>query len=51
MDGLNGIMLSEICQRRTNAVYITYVWNLKKYSKLVNVAKTTHRYREQISGY
>ena len=32
---------------------ITYMWNLKKYNKLVNKTKKkqTHRYREQTSGY
>ena len=32
---------------------ITYIWNLKKYNKLVNITKKkeTNRYREQTSGY
>ena len=31
---------------------IIYIWNLKKYNKLVNITKKqTHRYREQTSGY
>ena len=32
---------------------ITYMWNPKKYNKLVNITKMkqTHRYREQTSGY
>ena len=34
-------------------MYITHVWNLKKYNKLLNKTqkKQTHRYREQTSGY
>ena len=32
--------------------YITYMWNLNKYNKPVNIAKKqTYRYREQILGY
>ena len=32
---------------------ITYMWNLKKYNKLVKITKKkqSHRYREQTSGY
>ena len=32
---------------------ITYMWNLKKYNKLVNRTKKkqTYRYREQTNGY
>ena len=47
-----GIMLSEISQRQIPCD-ITYMWNLKKYNKLVNITKQqqTHRYREQTSGY
>ena len=47
---LEVIMLSEISQRKIND--ITYMWNLKKYNKLVNITKKkqTHRYREQTSG-
>ena len=49
---LDGIMLSEICQRRTNAVLYHLYMESKKYNKLVKVAKKlTHRCREQISGY
>jgi len=45
-------MLSEIYQRRTNAVLYHLYVKSKKYNKLVNVAKKlTHRYREQMSGY
>ena len=40
--------------RETYILYeITYMRNLKKYNRLVNITKKkqTHRYREQISGY
>ena len=39
--------------RETQILYdVTYMWNVKKPKKLVNVTKKqTHRYREQISGY
>ena len=49
---LEDIMLSEINQRK-RLHDITYMWNLKKYKKLVNITKKqqTHRYREQTSGY
>ena len=50
---LEGIMLSEISQRKTNAVkYHLYVES-KKYNKLVNKTKEKqiHRYREQTNGY
>ena len=32
---------------------ITYIWNPKKYRKLMNITKKkpTHRYREKTSGY
>ena len=47
---LEGIMLSEISQRKTNTVW--YVES-KKYNKLVNITKKkqTHRHREQTSSY
>ena len=52
---LEGIMLSEMSQRKTNTYCMLslMLWNLKEYSKLVNVTKRkqTHRYREQTSGY
>ena len=33
--------------------YITYIWNIKKYNKLVNITTKwqTHRSKEQASGY
>ena len=36
-----------------NIYVITYMWNLKKKDKQMNVTKQkqTHRYREQTSGY
>ena len=51
---LEGITLSEIRQRKI--LYdITYMWNLKKYNKLVNKTnkqkKQTNRYREETSSY
>ena len=36
---LEDIMLSEISQRKIILYNVTYMWNLKKYSKLVNKAK------------
>ena len=50
---LEGIMLSEISQRRTNTIgHHLYVGSIN-YNKLVNITKKkqTQRYREQISGY
>ena len=48
---LEGIMLSEISQRKTNTVYYLYVESKKikhihEYNK-----KEIHRYRAQTSGY
>ena len=39
-------------RERQIPIDITYMWNLKKYHKLVNITKKkqTHRYREQTSG-
>ena len=38
---LEGIMLSEISQRERQISYDnTYMWNLKKYHKLVNITTT-----------
>ena len=57
---LEGIMLSEISKTKSFCLtymeyksHTTYMWNLKKYNKLVNTTKKkqTHRYREQTSGY
>ena len=50
---LEGIMLSEVRQRKRNTIrYYSYVES-KKYNKLVNIIKRkqTHKYREQTSGY
>ena len=41
---LESIMLSEINQTKTNTVYHFYVES-KKYNKLVNITKQTHRQR------
>ena len=49
---LEGIMLSEIRERQI--LYdITYMYNVKKYNKLVHITKKKHihRYREHIRGY
>ena len=50
---LEGIMLSEVRQRKRNTVRYYSHMESKKYNKLVNIIKTkqTHRYREQTSGY
>ena len=48
-----GIMLSEVIQRKGNTIrYYSYVES-KKYNKLVNITKRkqTHRYRGQTSSY
>ena len=49
---LEGIMQSEIRERQI--LYdITYMYNLKKYNKLVHITKKKHihRHREYIRGY
>ena len=47
---LEGIVLSEISQRKTNTVWYHLYVESKKYNKLVNIIKKpTHR--EQTSGY
>lgn len=50
---LEGIMLSEICQTKTNAVGYHLCVETKKCNKIVNITqkKQTCRYREQRSGY
>ena len=50
---LEGIMLSEISQRKTNTVCYHLYAESTKYNKLVTITKKkqTHRYREQTSGY
>ena len=50
---LEGIVLSEISQRKTNTVWHCLYVESKKYNKLVNITKKkqTHRYREQTSDY
>ena len=49
---LEGIMLSEINQRKSNTVYHLYMES-EKYEKLVDMTKKkqTRRYREQTGGY
>ena len=50
---LEGIMLSEISQRKTNTVWYHLYMESKKCNRLVNITKRkkTHGYREQTSGY
>ena len=45
--------MKEVRRERQILYEVTYMWNLKKYIKLVNTAKRkqTHSYREQTSGY
>ena len=49
---LEGIILSEISQTKTNTVWYHLYMESKKYNKLVNITKKreTHRYREQTNG-
>ena len=55
MDGLGGYYANwNKSDRERQILYdITYMWNLKKYNKLVNITKKkqTHSYGEQTSGY
>ena len=37
---LEGIMLSEISQRKTNTVHFTYIWNLKNKTNEYNKTET-----------
>ena len=47
---LEGIVLSEISQRKTKCHDFTYMWNLKnKINKQVD-QKQTHKYREHFDG-
>ena len=50
---LKAIVLKKKNVRQRQIPYITYMWNLKKYNKLVHMTKKkqTHRYREYTSGY
>ena len=50
---LEGIILSEISQRKTNTICYHFYVESKNESKLVNITQEiqTHRYREQASGY
>ena len=50
---LEGIILSEIRQRKTVTVWYHLYVESKKYNKLVNIKKQkqTHRHKEQTSGY
>ena len=47
------IILREVSQTEKDKYHnIAYMWNLKKYNKLVNITKNkTHTYTEQTSGY
>ena len=53
MDGLGGIVLSEISQKKTNIVLYHLNVESKKYKKPKNIIKKkqTHRYREQTTNY
>ena len=50
---LEGIMLSEISQRKTHTIWFHLYVESKKYNKLVNKTKKkqTRRCKEQTSGY
>ena len=48
---LEGIMLSEISQKRQILHYITYMESEKSKRANVTKKKQTHKYREQTSGY
>ena len=49
---LDGVMLSEVSQRKISTILYHSHMESKKYNKLVNITKKkTHRYREQTSGY
>ena len=43
---LEGNMLSAISQKRNILYYITYMWNVKKYSKLVIIIKKKQAHTE-----
>ena len=48
---LEGIMLSEISQtEKDKYCMISLILESKKYKKLVNITKKSHRHREQTSG-
>ena len=53
MGGWEGIMPSEISQRKTNIVWYHLFVESKKYNKLVNITKKKQTYRsiEQTNGY
>ena len=49
---LEGIMLSEISQRKINTVWYHWYAESKKYNRLVNkTKKQTHGYEERTRGY
>ena len=48
---LEGVMLSEISQRKANTVWIHLYVESIKYSKLMNITKKKQTHREQRSGY
>ena len=53
MSGSEGIMLSEISQRKMNTVWYHSYVESEKYKKLVNITKKkqTHRFTEQTTDY
>ena len=48
---LEGIMLNEIRQRKTNTVLFYLYVESKKQNKWTNRQKQSHKYREQTGGY
>jgi hypothetical protein len=49
---LEGIMFNNMSDREREMLYdTTYMWNTKKYNKLVNITKKKQTHREQTSSY
>ena len=50
---LEGVMLSETSQRKTNTVWYHFYVESKNYKELVHITekKQTHKCREETSGY
>ena len=47
---LEGIMLREISQTKTNTIWFPYMWNLKNKINEQTKQKQMHRYKEQTDG-
>ena len=45
---LEGIMLNEISQTKTNTIAFSYMWKSKKQNKTNRKQKQTHKYIEQM---